>query len=65
MTIIVIIVLLSSLSISLFLEQEIIGEVADDTYYYYYYYYEYDYVKDYEDEYFNKNQVTHSDIQAG
>jgi len=64
MTIIVIIVLLSSLSISLFLEQEIIGEVADDTYYYYYYY-EYDYVKDYEDEYFNKNQVTHSDIQAG
>jgi hypothetical protein len=61
MTIIVIIVLLSSLSISLFLEQEIIAEVADDTYYYY----EYDYVKDYEDEYFNKNQVTHSDIQAG
>jgi len=54
MTIIVIIVLLSSLSISLFLEQEIIAEVADDTYYYYY---EDDYVKDYEDEYFDKNQV--------
>ncbi len=57
MRIIVIIVLLCSLTFSLFLEQEIIDEVADDTYYY-----EDDYVKDYEDEYFHKNQVKIKEI---
>ena len=41
---------MSSLSISLFSEQEIITEVADDTYFYY------------EDEYFDKNQVKINEI---
>lgn len=46
------------LSISLFLEQKIIAEVVDGTYYYY----KDDYVKDYEDEYFYKNQVKINEI---
>ena len=46
------------LSNSLFLEQKIIAEVVDDTYYYY----KDDYVKDFEDEYFYKNQVKINEI---